>query len=134
MSQTRRANGTGDNSCKNWEVVKNLLDYMVCKNNNTVLAASQALKYVLSTDEGKTVIEKLSNQKNKLSLFLNPFINALNSKTIDKNVVSKSAHDIRDDPHINAEWFNTLIGKQNLWCQFSQALIQYNEFDDKFPR
>ena len=104
---------------------------MVCKDNNTVLAASQALKYVLSTDDGKTVIEELSNQKNKLSLFLNPFINALNSKTIDKNVVSKSAHDIRDDPHINAEWFNTLIGKQNLWCQFSQALTESNVFDDK---
>ena len=106
---------------KNIELVQNLLSYMVCKDNATVSAASKALKYILSTTDGKNLLEVLSRQKNPLSLYLIPFMNALNSKTIDKNVVSKSAADIKDDHHINEDQLISLVDQPSLWCQFSSS-------------
>ena len=114
-------------SRKNCELVQNLLSFMVCKENSTVLASSQALKYVLSTADGKIVLETLSKQNNKVLPFLTPFVNALNSKNIDTNVVSKSAPDAESDPHINQEKFNTFFDNSNLWCQLSSKPFDQNK-------
>ena len=90
----------------NATLIQNLANLLIHTSNSTVLAASQALKHVLATGEGKIALDLFAKNVSKILPLLTPFINALSSTTIDRNVISKSAYDASIDPQIDLEKFS----------------------------
>ena len=146
-SDKRQEIGNAAVTCN--QVVKSLINLTINKDQETSVAAAQALKHVLATKQGRDLVllnehKSASETGNRDSFeikgeigkaffsLLAPFVNALSTTTIDADAIS-SRGTTEVQQHIEYEKFKMVIDCENLWCTFpiSKIVEQKNDTNRK---